>query len=538
MATNNLLWQTNPLLKTKTPSLSSTQPAATAPSPVKANPILTKVTQPTAPAIPAAAPTPAPATQTNTNASTPAQVYGADLATYTPDEYDTAVSELISTNKKLSSETVSPEKTYRDKLRLYQKEIDAINRLYAQKISEERVAGQNRLGQGRAIQARSGILGSDFASAQNDTIGTYNTELMGGIQAEQSAKVNALLGQARKDAIDEVAAKNAAKKEGAESYLKYLGEQATRRATKLDNFLASIGDTDLTKVSPTNLAEVAKSYGITVDELKTRAKEVKDTADQAAAKLELETRKSEAEIDKINADIASGKLITLGEGSTLYNTETGETFKNPKTYAPSEGTGGDKMLTVTEAQTLGVPFGTMLSEVVGQGIVPTGKTTGEQQTNFGFYQRAQDATETISPLEETIASQPLKKQFQMQFAPNVLQDQTQQSYRQAQRQFTEARLRADSGAAVPDAEYEADARTYFAQPGDTAKTLAQKRAARQEVLNAMAIQSGGAYRDYFGTTPVAAVKNSSLRDRVEAAGYDYEAMKADGLSDAEIEQSI
>jgi hypothetical protein len=96
----------------------------------------------------------------------------------------------------------------------------------------------------------------------------------------------------------------------------------------------------------------------------------------------------------------------------------------------------------------------------------------------------------------------LGQQAQLQYAPNILQSSQQQKYRQAQRQFTEARLRADSGAAVPDGEYQQDAQTYFAQPGDTPEVLEQKRIARQQVLDAMAVQSGPAYRDFYGQMPI------------------------------------
>jgi multidrug efflux pump subunit AcrA (membrane-fusion protein) len=76
----------------------------------------------------------------------------------------------------------------------------------------------------------------------------------------------------------------------------------------------------------------------------TQAKQERD-AQQAQAQIEAIERqqkmdKTDAEIRKIEADIAKGHIITLGEGSMLYDLRTGETFKNPKTYAPDRGASG------------------------------------------------------------------------------------------------------------------------------------------------------------------------------------------------------
>lgn len=277
---------------------------------------------------------------TATGLDTPTATYGSNLNSYNPtDAYDVALANEAKRNQTLASGTVNEEDIYRGKLKQYQKEIDAVNQLYREKLRVEGIAGQGRLGSGRAIQARSGILGSDFASAQNDTIGQNNSDILSGIQGENALAIQTILGTARKDASEEATAKRAAKEAGSANYLKFLGEQATRRAGKFDGFLATLGETDLSKVSPTNLAEVAKSYGISVDELKTKAKALKDASTASAQSSDLKNRKSEADIAKINADITSGKLVSVGEGNKLYNTETGEVVAyNPKTYAPEDPT--------------------------------------------------------------------------------------------------------------------------------------------------------------------------------------------------------
>lgn len=124
--------------------------------------------------------------------------------------------------------------------------------------------------------------------------------------------------------------------------------------------------------------------------------------------------------------------------------------------------------------------------------------TGQERNVLAFFNRAEQAANIVTPLEDRISKMGLIGQAGLQTLPNFLQPEQNQSYRQAQRAFTEARLRKESGAAIPPAEYENDSKTYFAQPGDTAATLEQKRKARQTVLDGLAFSSGKAYEEYYG----------------------------------------
>ncbi|MEK7384086.1 MAG: zinc-binding dehydrogenase, partial [Elusimicrobiota bacterium] len=106
---------------------------------------------------------------------------------------------------------------------------------------------------------------------------------------------------------------------------------------------------------------------------------------------------------------------------------------------------------------------------------------------LAYFDRASAADENAAQFEDGLAS--LGKQLAVQL-PNLLTTEAGQRYRQAQREFTEARLRKESGAAIPPSEFANDATTYFAQPGDTATTIAQKQAARQRVRRGLKQQAG------------------------------------------------
>lgn len=124
--------------------------------------------------------------------------------------------------------------------------------------------------------------------------------------------------------------------------------------------------------------------------------------------------------------------------------------------------------------------------------------TASESTALSFYNRAKDAENTIAGLENQISQMGLIGQARLQYLPNFLQPETNQLYRQAQREFTEARLRKESGAAIADSEYAKDAMTYFAQPGDTKATLDRKRAARQLIISGLQQQAGRAYTQSVG----------------------------------------
>lgn len=160
-----------------------------------------------------------------------------------------------------------------------------------------------------------------------------------------------------------------------------------------------------------------------------------------------------------------------------------------------------------------------MGPVVGQPPAPARASrppTGAERTNLGFYNRAAKAAEDIASkasendlsLEEKVAKAGALDDFRLQYGSNLIQSPEQQQYRQAQRAFTEARLRKESGAAIPPAEYENDSKTYFAQPGDSKEVMKQKQEARASVLDSLRFSSGKAFEEYFGE-PMPTPRNQS-----------------------------
>jgi hypothetical protein len=235
---------------------------------------------------------------------------------------------------------------YNNQMRMFQAEIDAVNQLYGNMLTQAQREGTGRLGSTTAMSARAGTLGSDFGMAQHEQTAGFNREIEGGIRAEQAARIGAIEGNVRKAVAQEIADKTAAKRAGAENWIAYLGKASERRTERNKQMAHSILMQD---VDPEQIDwdKMAKEYGVDKNDAMffyTQAKQERD-AQQAQAQIEAIERqqkmdKTDAEIRKIEADIAKGHIITLGRGSMLYDLRTGETFTNPMTYASDRGGSG------------------------------------------------------------------------------------------------------------------------------------------------------------------------------------------------------
>ena len=130
-------------------------------------------------------------------------------------------------------------------------------------------------------------------------------------------------------------------------------------------------------------------------------------------------------------------------------------------------------------------------------------STGSERQSLAYYNRMKDAIDTImapgpgGSIEDIVGKGGLARQVELKL-PSLLQKADAQVYTQAQRAFTEARLRKESGAAIPPHEYQNDAKTYFAQPGDTGEVITRKRVGRQKLLDGLAFTSGKAYEEFYG----------------------------------------
>jgi hypothetical protein len=95
---------------------------------------------------------------------------------------------------------------------------------------------------------------------------------------------------------------------------------------------------------------------------------------------------------------------------------------------------------------------------------------------------------------------------------------------QAERNFINAILRRESGAAISPSEFESAAIQYFPQPGDSTEVLAQKKANRQVAIQGFSVAAGAGearLNDRMGNvTPISSTNGEILvMDRNGQLGY-------------------
>jgi len=142
----------------------------------------------------------------------------------------------------------------------------------------------------------------------------------------------------------------------------------------------------------------------------------------------------------------------------------------------------------------------------------TKPSTGEQKQSLAFYNRARGAVAEVydptakpgASLEDRIAAVAQQNPGGAAFgenAWNMLKGADRQRYEQAVSDFARALLRKESGAAISATEFADVERDYFVKAGDTPDKVAQKRRARDRVLDGLKFQSGPAYQEFYGEEP-------------------------------------
>jgi len=183
-----------------------------------------------------------------------------------------------------------------------------------------------------------------------------------------------------------------------------------------------------------------------------------------------------------------------------YNDKVAAILKRvtPKASA----TGGDGLLSVSEAQALGVPYGTSKSQAMGANITPTKQATAAQETTALYANRIEQSNAIISQLDNKVAGMnPLAFSGQQALPQwlNGVKSADFQSVDQAQRNFVNAVLRRESGAVISPQEFDNARQQYFTMPGDVPATIAQKKANRDLVQQGFVSGAGQAYTPMVAT---------------------------------------
>tara|TARA_R100000278_G_scaffold121196_2_gene104593 strand:- start:24013 stop:24951 length:939 start_codon:yes stop_codon:yes gene_type:complete len=164
-----------------------------------------------------------------------------------------------------------------------------------------------------------------------------------------------------------------------------------------------------------------------------------------------------------------GDVVVVG--NSLVDRKTREVLFT----APSSGMGGG--FTYKDAS------GNMIS-------LDLGKMNDSQSQSMAYGSRMQLANNILANTENVGTE--LDQQFfsKIPIFGNALTSDTYKEYEQARRNFVNAILRRESGAAIAESEFESANLQYFPQPFDTPQVIAQKRANRELAVELMLAASG------------------------------------------------
>lgn len=259
---------------------------------------------------------------------TAGQAYGSVLAGETPEEraYRLEQERQMSEAQKLATGAIDEETIRANVEKQFQAEIDALNRVYAEKKKELGIQNQDRLGGTTSVQARRGLIGSDFGAAQTDTVKSYNQDIMNAAEAERAAKEANIRAAARGEAQKEIKDRITAKQQGAQAYLEFLKGASERKATSIKNVVANMLSDGLNPDN-TDMEGLAKELGIDVATLKRQYNESKAAAEAEAEKAKqagaFNLSEGQGRYD-INGNLiaknaGTEKPLVVSPGSSIYD---------------------------------------------------------------------------------------------------------------------------------------------------------------------------------------------------------------------------
>jgi hypothetical protein len=241
-----------------------------------------------------------------TEPTTPADAYKGLIGQTGSEDYNQFYSNWLA-QQRAAAEAPIDEAAIRQKtLEQFQAEIDALNQLYAQKRKEALQQIEAAKGSSAAIQARRGLLGSDFGAAQTATVQKAGEDVLSSLDAERAAKEQAILSEVRTAGSAEIEKQTAAKKEAMNAYLEALKSEGTKTAANKAETIRRILANNIA-VNDNMLKTLAEQLGVPFEELKADYNIAKASQAASQATAELKAQKEALDIEKTSAEISNLK---------------------------------------------------------------------------------------------------------------------------------------------------------------------------------------------------------------------------------------
>lgn len=243
-------------------------------------------------------------------------------------EIDSVINNRISKYKQESDTPIDEEsvrKSFRDRI---QGQLDAINQTYSTLLANTRLKGENNKGVNRAINARSGMLGSTFGASSDASIDRANSDVEKTVEAERLGLVSKLMSDNENDTTSYLEKLRGEKLNAQDALMETLQTRETRsagQASKLAQALLAKG-VDLNSLSQQDFQEIQTQYGI----------------DPANLVSEMDKAQYSKETQQMNLN--KNRYQNISDGSMMYDTLTGKMVENTKNFAPSTNSGLNSVL--------------------------------------------------------------------------------------------------------------------------------------------------------------------------------------------------
>ena len=362
-----------------------------------------------------------------------------------------------------------------------------------QGLNDQATALQNQAGEYGSIQnaQRLAESGGNIEAAMHGRPQTRDQLLQNQIQqsaiATQALTVKSALYGAQgnlalaKDAADKAATAQYEHQQNQIDYLNSLIDANKPQMTKEEQAQADIVKAKL--ADRQSKIDNAKEDKKTIIALATAAlkNNPNDPAAQYAAQQALaESNQAQPDLQKAFSLVGNYQTNPLDVQKQLLDLQA--TRANiVQSYASAGASNASAAKTRAEMQMLQNPSSNTVSQVTGKPL------TADERTAQGYAARSTNADQVISQLGSKFTG------IQYGFSslmPNQIKSPDQQKYEQAQRDFVNAVLRKESGAAISDSEFSSASKQYFPQAGDSPAVIAQKTANRAQTIKNLQLDGG------------------------------------------------
>jgi hypothetical protein len=161
------------------------------------------------------------------------------LETPAAPSYATEAERIIGGLNREAPTSTDKEKIREEQLARVRGQLDAIDSTTASMLAAESARATGRLGQGRSISARSGVLGSDMGARRESEIQGLNKQNEETIKGNQEAKKTMILAGAEQRAVDLIEAETNKALKNTDTYLSFLAQKQTEARSDIKSLAAS-----------------------------------------------------------------------------------------------------------------------------------------------------------------------------------------------------------------------------------------------------------------------------------------------------------